>query len=109
MPIEGSKFIFGFDSDSWLTPDGEDYHFGTLSLTVDGQEVFGIYCHGNFDEYVGIEWKPHDVVAFIEGPWLQPLTTACKKIFDWKEKYHEESEQRRNRVEAAELKKKFGL
>lgn len=81
LPIEGSKFIFAFDSHSTTMPDGEDCHFGTLSLAVDGQEVFGIRCHGDYDEYVGTEWKPSDVDGFIEGPWLQPLTTACKKIF----------------------------
>lgn len=38
LPVEGSKFIFAFDSHITTMPDGEDCHFGTLSLTVDGQE-----------------------------------------------------------------------
>jgi hypothetical protein len=107
--IEESKFVFAFESHITTMPDGEDCHFGTVSLTVDGQDVFGINCHGDYDEYVGVEWKPYDIDGFIEGPWIGPLTRASKKIVDWKEKYRKESERRRNRDKAAELRKKFGL
>lgn len=109
LPIGDSTFVFVFDSRITSLPDGETFQSGTLTLTVDGQEVFGIDCSGDDVEYVGVQWKPRDVDSFIEGPWIEPLKAAATKILDWEEKYKRESEERRNRDKAAELKKKFGL
>lgn len=109
ISIDASKFVFVFDSHTTTMPDGEDCYFGTLSLTVDGQDVFAIDCGGHYKESNGFEWEPYGVDGFIEGPWIEPLATASSKIFDWKQKYQQESEARRNRDKAAELKEKFGL
>lgn len=110
LPIGDSTFVFVFDSHIGSFPDGETYRSGTLTLTVEGQEVFGIRCSCHEgDEYRGVEWKPQDVDSFIEGPWIEPLKVASKKIFDWEEKYWRESWERANRDKAAELKRKFGL
>ena len=55
MPIEGSTFVFAFDSRTTTMPDGEFCYFGTLLLTIDGQGVFGIDCHGSYDDYLGLK------------------------------------------------------
>ena len=107
--VEGAQFRFVFRSRTTTMPDGEDYHSGILSLFVDGQEVFGLECHGTWDEFLGLQWSHHDVDAFVEGSWFEPLVAMNKKVVDWKEQRKAERERSRGLAKAEALRKKFGL
>jgi len=103
------RYTLKWKEHSNIMPDGELFLDATLSLLVNGNLVFEVNVDGEYKEYIGTVWKPFDVEAFIEGPWVFPFkafaaeaeqlyTIACQR---W--------EQKRRDEKTADLKSRFGI
>jgi len=87
-------------------PDGDVFFRSTLSLLVDESRVLEIYLDGvPFDEYSCDEWRPEDVRAFIEGPWVP----SFKAVVAEGERLRQRSEEERRQRESEELRSRFGI
>ena len=89
-------------------PGGDEYVSSTLSLLMDGSRVLEIYLCGEPKE-CGTEWRPNDVLAFIEGPWV----ASFKAVVAEGERLHglsrQRSEEERRSREAEDLRLRFGI
>jgi hypothetical protein len=104
-----SSFVFVFHERTTCMPDGEYWTTGTIEIKQNEQLLFALYCTSTEDRYMGREWKPFRVEAFLEGPWVDEIKRFAAEVQDLREKRNKTFADKRKQQELDELKKKFGL
>jgi hypothetical protein len=102
-------YLFVFKPKDDTDPPGAPYITGHLLLIRDGQTVFDLYCLGKDGGWIGRNWEPFRVGAFIEGIWVQEIVTFAHETFDLSARREQRSQSERRKNDLEELKKKFGL
>jgi len=103
------RYSLTWEERSTTLPDGDVYFSSTLSLFVDENRVLEIYLQGDFNEYSGTEWRPRDVHAFIEGPWVASFKAVVAEGERLHGVYRQRSEEEGRCREAEELRSRFGI
>ena len=103
------RYSLTWEERSTTLPDGDLHLSCTLSLLVDGSRVLEIYLHGDFNEYSGTKWRPTDVRAFIEGPWIPPFKEVAAEGERLQAVYRHRAEEDERRRETEDLMSRFGM
>ncbi|MFB3924404.1 MAG: hypothetical protein ACE145_22000 [Terriglobia bacterium] len=98
-----------WDESTTVLPDGDLYYSSTLSLFLDATLVLEIYVQGSFDDCVGTTWRPADIKAFIEGPWLPAFLTLVSEADRLHAAYLDSTRKETRRREVEELALRFGI
>ena len=104
-------YAFEWKEDSYLLPDGDMAWVASLRLRIDDRVVFALRASGSFDDIAGVVWKPIDVEAFVESPWVK---LTLRLIEDAQTAYGDAIQAAKNREREdpkrlAELKRNFGI
>ena len=106
--IRASKYVFTFRQKTMSMPDRE-LTYGFLDVDFQGQRVMTIDCTCEDDQYAGRIWRPSDVSAFIEGPWVDELNVIFAEVARLHDEDSKRKQDRAKKAELEKLKKGFGL
>jgi hypothetical protein len=106
LDVDGDLVELSFKDRCFTTPDGEYNHHADADLFWQGQRVLSVSMSAD-EEYGAEVWRPFQIGAFVEGPWVDVLKRIDQK--------HEASNREEDRLKreapekVASLKKDFGL
>ena len=109
LTYQGNRYVFAWNEHAIDLPNGDVSFSSTIELLFNDTRVFEVYLQGEFDEYIGTQWRPCDVRAFIEGPWvagLKALAAEGKRLYTLDQ---DQAETRKRGEQLAELQTRFGI
>lgn len=107
--IRDSRYVVRFAEDRFDPSMESDLFFGTLEVFHDERRVLALTLVGEVELDGGMQWRPHNIEAFIDGPWVQDFLELEKVIVAHKERIRENSKAKEEKKKVADLKEKFGL
>lgn len=106
---QDDRYVFTWNERTIDLPNGDVRFSSTIEVLVNGSRVFEVYLRGDFNEYTGTDWRPSDVSAFLEGPWvraLQDLAAEGARLYTLEQ---ERAQARTREQETEELRARFGI
>lgn len=106
ITLRDRDYKFAIEQHSSSMPD-EYCTRGLLELYMDNQRILAVKLSLDGKYSYNIEWKPFDIIAFIDGDWIEDFCVLKNAI----EADKNEAAQRRaeDPMKTAELKRNFGI
>ena len=104
--VQGYPYAFTFRE---RMPDEMDHRFAELDVDFQDRRVMTVCCSAHDEPFSKGPWRPLDVSAFIDGPWVKPLNSAYAEFAALREVREKQQRDQATRKELEKLKKDFGL
>lgn len=114
--FEERSYKFSSSITAWpdLTFEGGETIWSKLRLRSDGKLLLELECSRTTPtfgrEYIyGRDLRVDEVLAFVEGPWVQEINDFASKVFYAEDMQKAKMREEQRQCELQEMKKRFGL